>query len=113
MTRGRAARTASFTAVGQRAAIVAAGPIANFILAIVIFAGDLHVLRQADRPRRASTASSRTAPPRQAGFQPGDLVVAIDGQPIESFADMQRIVSTSAGQQLAVVVERGGAQARR
>ena len=32
-----------------------------------------------------------------AGFQPGDLVVSIDGQAIDSFADMQRIVSESAG----------------
>ena len=35
-----------------------------------------------------------------AGFQVGDVVTAIDGKPIESFADMQRIVAISAGEQL-------------
>jgi regulator of sigma E protease len=43
-----------------------------------------------------------------AGMQPGDLVVAIGGDKIESFSDMQRIVSISAGQTLAIEVERGG-----
>jgi regulator of sigma E protease len=43
-----------------------------------------------------------------AGFQPGDLIVSINGSAIESFADMQRVVSTSAGEQLTIVVERNG-----
>ncbi len=37
-----------------------------------------------------------------AGFQPGDLVLTINGRPIESFNEMQEIVSTSAGETLAV-----------
>jgi regulator of sigma E protease len=45
-----------------------------------------------------------------AGFQAGDLVLTIDGRAIDSFSDMQRIVSTSAGETLTIVVERGGAQ---
>ncbi len=44
-----------------------------------------------------------------AGFQPGDLVTSINGEKIDSFADMQRIVSVSAGEPLKVVVDRGGA----
>ena len=47
-----------------------------------------------------------------AGFQPGDLVVAINGRPIESFTEMQRIVSASAGETLAVTVDRDGSHAR-
>jgi regulator of sigma E protease len=43
-----------------------------------------------------------------AGFEPGDLVVAIDGGKIGNFSDMQRIVSVSAGVPLTVDVERGG-----
>jgi regulator of sigma E protease len=43
-----------------------------------------------------------------AGFQPGDLVLAIDGEKIDSFSDMQRIVSVSAGETLKIVVERAG-----
>jgi regulator of sigma E protease len=45
-----------------------------------------------------------------AGFVPGDLIVAIDGAAIETFADLQRIVTVSAGRPLAVTVERGGAR---
>jgi regulator of sigma E protease len=44
-----------------------------------------------------------------AGFQPGDVVTAIDGSTIESFTDMQRIVSTSPGQRLSFKVKRGDA----
>jgi regulator of sigma E protease len=45
-----------------------------------------------------------------AGFQPGDLVTAIDGKAIADFADMQRVVSESAGQALQVTVKRDGAE---
>jgi regulator of sigma E protease len=44
----------------------------------------------------------------EAGFQPGDLVTAIDGGKIESFSDMQRIVSVSAGTPLRIEIDRGG-----
>jgi regulator of sigma E protease len=43
----------------------------------------------------------------EAGFQPGDLVLSINGRPIESFRDMQEIVSLSPGERLDIVVERG------
>ena len=45
-----------------------------------------------------------------AGFVPGDLVLSIDGRRVDSFAEMQRIISTSAGQKLQVLVDRGGAR---
>ncbi|MBD3666526.1 MAG: RIP metalloprotease RseP [Kangiella sp.] len=44
-----------------------------------------------------------------AGFMVGDRVVSIDGSSIESFSDMQRIVASSAGDELEIVVNRGGA----
>src|SRR5262245_12104830 len=43
-----------------------------------------------------------------AGFQPGDLVLTIDRRPVESFTDMQQIVSTSAGETLVFEIDRGG-----
>lgn len=94
--------------VGPRAAIVAAGPIANFILAIVIFAGLFlflgkpSTLAQVDSVEPGSAAAV-------AGFKPGDIVTAINGSSIDSFSDMQRIVSTSADEQLSFTVKRGGA----
>ncbi|WP_375460674.1 RIP metalloprotease RseP [uncultured Enterovirga sp.] len=91
----------------KRAAIVAAGPIANFILAIVVFAGLTYVNGRAVLPARIEAVQPGT-PAEAAGFQPGDLIVSIDGRPIASFSEMQRFVSTSGGDRLQFVVERSG-----
>jgi regulator of sigma E protease len=93
--------------VGARAAIVAAGPIANFLLAIVIFAGVFMLYGKQASPARVDTVQPGSAA-AAAGFQPGDLVVSIDGRKMETFTDMQRYVSARAGEKLEVVIERGG-----
>jgi len=93
--------------VAKRAAIVAAGPIANFILAIAIFAGFNYFSgRQVLEPRIEVVQPGSAA--ERAGFMPKDLIVAIDGRPIETFADMQLLVSSSAGESLTFTVDRGG-----
>lgn len=92
-----------------RAAIVAAGPIANFILAIAIFSLVFMVFGRQETAPRVDQVSVGSAAER-AGFKPGDLVLSIDGSPVESFADMQRIVGINAGQPLAFRVERSGAE---
>ncbi len=94
--------------VGRRAAIVAAGPIANFILAILIFAAIFTFYGRPSTSARVDAIQPESAA-AQAGFVVGDVIVAINGRPIETFAEMQRVVSTNAGQQLTVTVERGGA----
>ena len=95
--------------VWKRALIVAAGPIANFILAIVIFAGLAFFVGQGVRaPRVESLRPGEVA--EAAGFRPGDLVISINGGPIESWSDLQRIVSTSAEIPLNFMVERDGKQ---
>jgi regulator of sigma E protease len=92
--------------VGPRAAIVAAGPIANFILAIVIFTalftffGKPSTTAQVDGVEKDSAAAA-------AGFQKGDVVTVIDGNVIGSFSDMQRIVSIRPGEKLTFTVKRG------
>ncbi len=93
--------------VGPRAAVVAAGPIANFVLAVAIFAGVFMTVGKQTTSARIDAVQPGSAA-QAAGFQPGDLVLAIDGERIDSFADMQRIVSISAGAPLNVEVERGG-----
>lgn len=95
--------------VGQRAAVVAAGPIANFILAIVIFAGVFALFGKQITTARVDTVQAGSAA-AEAGFKPGDLILAINGREIESFTDMQRIVSGSAGQRLEFTINRGGAR---
>jgi regulator of sigma E protease len=93
----------------NRAAIVAAGPIANFILAIMIFAAIFSLYGKPSMSARVDSVQPESAA-AAAGFEPGDLVVEIDGRSIASFGDMQRAISINAGQTLDVVIERGGAR---
>ena len=93
--------------VRARAAIVVAGPIANFLLAIVIFAALFMVFGKPSTSPRVDAVQPSSAA-EIAGFKPGDLVLTIDGRPIESFPDMQQVVSTSAGEMLTFEVDRGG-----
>jgi regulator of sigma E protease len=92
--------------VGPRAAIVAAGPIANFLLAIVIFTclftffGKPSTTARVDQVEAGSAAAA-------AGFEVGDVVTAIDDKPIGSFSDMQRIVGVRAGEPLVFTIKRG------
>ena len=92
--------------VGPRAAIVAAGPIANFLLAILIFTclytffGKPSTTARVDKIEVGSAAEA-------AGFQVGDVVLSIDGSRVDSFTDMQRIVGTNAGDRLTFTVKRG------
>ena len=93
--------------VGPRAAIVVAGPLANFVLAIAIFAGLFMLFGKQSTAARVESIQPESAA-AAAGFQPGDLVVSINGRSIDSFSEMQQIVSTSAGETLTIEVERGG-----
>ena len=93
--------------VASRAAIVAAGPIANFILAIVIFTIVFMVYGKQSTTARVDSIQPESAA-AAAGFKPGDIVVDISGRKIASFSDMQRIVGVSAGQTLDVTVDRAG-----
>jgi regulator of sigma E protease len=97
-----------FQPVIKRAAIVVAGPMANFVLAIAIFAGILMLYGTATMSPRVDEVQPGS-PAAVAGFKPGDLVTAIDGQKIDDFSEMQRIVADSAGKTLSITVERNGA----
>ncbi len=96
-----------FKPVWRRAAIVAAGPIANFLLAMAIFwgiyvsYGEFVTAPVVGEVRAASAAE-------EAGFQTGDVVRSIDGKQVRSFRDMQLIIMLSAGETLDFEVEREG-----
>jgi regulator of sigma E protease len=98
-----------FQPVAKRAAIVVAGPLANFVLAIVIFAGVFILYGKQTMSARVDSVQADSAA-AEAGFKAGDVVVAINGRPIENFTEMQRIVGSSAGEMLAVTVDRDGSQ---
>jgi regulator of sigma E protease len=92
--------------VGPRAAIVAAGPIANFLLAIVIFTCLFTFFGKPSTTARVDKIEANSAA-AAAGFQVGDVVTAINGKVIGSFTDMQRIVGIHPGQQLTFNINRG------
>ncbi|MBV9752034.1 MAG: RIP metalloprotease RseP, partial [Hyphomicrobiales bacterium] len=82
---------------------------ANFLLAIAIFSATAYFYgRQTLTPRieRVEPASAAAA----AGFQPGDVVLQIDGQPIPGFSELQQVVSTHPGKSLTFLVERDGGE---
>jgi len=89
-----------------RAAIVAAGPIANFLLAVAIFTMLAALFGEQTTAARVDAVTPGSAAER-AGFLPGDRVISIDGRPIDNFGEMQEIVSTSPGLTLTFIVERG------
>ncbi len=93
--------------VGARAAVVAAGPLANFLLAIVLYSGLNAVVGVHVVPAFVDAVVANS-PAERAGFKPGDQIVAIDGTEIEKFDDLQRIVGSSAGEELTFTVERDG-----
>jgi regulator of sigma E protease len=109
MDEGEKSQSFVFQPVAKRAAIVVAGPMANFLLAIVIFAGIFMLYGKQSMTARVDSVQADSAA-AAAGFQPGDLVVAINGGAIGDFADMQRVVSESAGQPLTITVDRKGTQ---
>ena len=109
MNAGERAQSFFFQSVWKRAAIVVAGPMANFILAIVIFTAMFMIYGKQSMSARVDQVQADSAA-AAAGFEPGDLVVAINGKSVADFADMQQIVSENAGQSLDIKVDRNGNQ---
>jgi regulator of sigma E protease len=93
--------------VGQRAAIVAAGPIANFVLAILIMAAMFSTVGQPFTPTDVGAVQPGSAA-EQAGLQPGDIIRSIDGSSTERFEDVQRVVRMNPDVPLRLTVERDG-----
>jgi regulator of sigma E protease len=93
--------------VWKRFLIVLAGPVASILLGVMIFSTNAWLYgRVVLTPRVAAISAGSAA--ESAGFQIGDLVVAVNGERIESFTDLQRIVGLSAGVALTIEVDRGG-----
>ena len=93
--------------LSQRAAIVAAGPVANFILAAVIFAGVFMVVGQpVTEPVVGSVQSGSAA--EAADLRTGDRILSIDGRDVKRFEDVQEVVRLKPGIEVLLGVERDG-----
>ncbi|MFT9847821.1 RIP metalloprotease RseP [Aneurinibacillus sp. REN35] len=95
--------------VGQRAAAIFAGPLANFLLAFVLLTamGAAYGV-PVDKPVVGQIISDQAA--ARAGLQEGDKVLSIDGKQMGSWRDIVQVVSTSPGKELTFIIERGAEQ---
>jgi len=96
-----------FKPLYQRAMIVAAGPVANFVLALVILSGLLLALGKAVSLPIVVTVTPH-GPAAAAGIKPGDLVTKIDDNKIESFDDIPAYLWVRPVEPLTVTVARDG-----
>ncbi len=110
--------------VWKRVVIMLGGPVMNLLFAIVLFAILLsgigvqsatttvssvsECIIPAEADRTECQASDPAAPAAAAGIQPGDVLVAVDGEPISTFAEAAALIQASPGQVIAVTVERDG-----
>lgn len=91
----------------QRAVIVAAGPFANFILAIAIFTALFMIFGQnynepvVDGVQPGSAAAV-------AGIQKGDIIRSVNGTTIHDFNEIKQIVTLNTGEALTINLERAG-----
>jgi regulator of sigma E protease len=93
--------------LGQRAAIVVAGPAANFLFAIVVLAILFMTFGQPFTPAQVGQVQPDSAAARS-GIKPGDVIVQINGGSVQSFEDVQQAVRLNPGVPMAIVIKRDG-----
>lgn len=91
--------------LGQRAAIVSAGPIANFLFAIVALALLFMTYGQPFTPPDVGQVQPGSAA-EQGGILPGDTIVSIDGRTVQRFEDVQQVVRLNPSVPMTIVVRR-------
>jgi regulator of sigma E protease len=101
------ARTFQAKPLWQRAVVVAAGPVVNLILAVLILAGFAYSYGVDRTPAVVDTVVAGS-PGAAAGLRHGDHIVAIDGRAIDSFSDLARYAQMRPAAQVALTVERDG-----
>ena len=107
MTPAERARSFHHKPLGSRAAVVVAGPAANFLFAVLLLAGLYMTVGQPFSPPVIAGVEPGTVA-ADAGFMDGDRFVEADGHSIDRFEDLRQIVLTSPGQEMTFVVERSG-----
>lgn len=104
---GAAERYFHFKPLWQRALVVAAGPFANFLLAIVLFAVLAGAFGRTVMPPEVVGVQAGS-PAARAGFQVGDVIKSAGGRPVEEFTDFVTIVRLRPGKATEFVLERDG-----
>jgi regulator of sigma E protease len=91
----------------QKAAIVAAGPVANFIFAIAVFAVTFATVGQPYTPARVAEVVAGSAA-EAAGLQAGDLFVEIGNRSIQRFEEVQMLIRLHPDLPVTIIVDRAG-----
>jgi len=94
-----------FKPLWQRALVVIAGPCANFLLAIVIFASLFMTLGEPRLTPRVAAVTPGSAA-EAAGFQPGDLITKLNGSPLNNFLDLSQYAAYNIGRPTTFEVRR-------
>ncbi|MDX2142428.1 MAG: RIP metalloprotease RseP [Rhodospirillaceae bacterium] len=98
-----------YKTIGQRAAVVFAGPAANFLFAIVVFWAIFVIAgRPITEPVIGQVVKDSVA--EAAGFLPGDRILKIDDTVIDRFEDVQRLIPMAHGAPMTFVIERDGSE---
>jgi regulator of sigma E protease len=93
--------------VWQRMAIVVAGPLANFVFAIIALALLFATVGRPFTPAEVGEVQP-DSPAAVAGLMPGDRILAVNGEPIESFEELQIVVRGRPAETLTFTIERAG-----
>jgi regulator of sigma E protease len=91
----------------QRVEIVAAGPLANFIFSLVVVTGFYLTVGEPFTSNEVGTVVANSAAER-AGIQPHDVILAVNGTPIERFEDLVHVMALNSGTPVEVRLRRDG-----
>ncbi len=98
-----------FKPLYQRALVVAAGPLANFVLAIVILTGLFMTIgRETGVTEPVVGRVVANTPAAEAGILPGDVIQSVDGRAVATFADFADMIGSGNGSPATIQIERGG-----
>ncbi|MDD3370250.1 MAG: RIP metalloprotease RseP [Alphaproteobacteria bacterium] len=93
--------------VNKRIAVVAAGPLSNYLFAIITLAV-LFILHGQPFSPPSVGALVENGVAARAGLQLGDRVVSVDGNGISRFEDIKRIIGMNSGTPVPVIIDRSG-----
>ncbi len=93
----------------QRSAIVFAGPAINFLFAILILAGFALAYGQPSAPPVAATVEAGSSADKM-GLKVGDRILAVDGDKVDRFEELQQKITLIPGQETKLLVKRGEQQ---